>query len=135
MDDPLRRPLEDLPGATVNTFNFDAESMSVAVAAQGAVAANPETRPGRIVLKLDLPNEMQGKHRLRIAYQVNDADAASPAWRDATATTVDVELQEGAASFLQLRQDPGRMEFSGFTKKRMKNVETFRLEATSEAPE
>ena len=36
----------------------------------------------------------------------------------------------GAAtpSFVQVRQDPGRMEFSGFPRKRMKRVETFRLD-------
>jgi hypothetical protein len=130
-----RQDPEDLPGAIVNTFNFDAQSMKATTAAAGAQVDDAETRPGRIVLKIDLPAEMAGKHRLRLAYQVNDGAAAEPAWRDAAATSVDVELQDGAASVLQVRQDPGRMEFSGFTKKKMKNVETFRLEATSQAPE
>jgi len=125
---------EDLPGATVNTFSFGPDAVAVTPAA-GITASTPETRPGRIVLKLDVPAEMAGRHRFRVAYQVNDATAASPAWRDAVATMADLELGEAAPVFLQIRQDAGRMEFSGFTRRRMKNVETFRLEARPEPAE
>ena len=126
---------QDLPGAkAINTFSFEPDVVTM-VPGPGAALTSPETRPGRIVLKVDLPAEMAGRHRLRAAYQVNDGTAMEPAWRDVAATTVDVELQDGTAAFLQVRQDAGRMEFSGFTHRRMKNVETFRLEARPEAPE
>lgn len=126
---------QDLAGAkAINTFSFEPEAVTM-VPGPGAAVTSPETRPGRIVLKIDLPAEMAGRHRLRAAYQVNDATTTEPAWRDTAATTGDVELQDGAPAFLQVRQDAGRMEFSGFTRRRMKNVETFRMEAQAEAPE
>jgi len=125
---------EDLPRATVNTFSFGSDAVAV-TPSPGITASTPETRPGRIVLKLDVPAEMSGRHRVRIAYQVNDATAADPAWRDAVATMADVELAESAPMFLLVRQDPGRTEFSGFSRRRMKNLETFRLEARPEPVE
>lgn len=126
---------QDLPGAkAINTFSFEPDDVTLAGTA-GASAAGPETRPGRVVLKIDLPQELAGRHHLRVAYQVNDKTAEEPAWRDVAATTADVELGEGAPAFLQVRQDAGRMTFSGFGRHTMKNVETFRLEARAEAPE
>lgn len=126
---------QDLPGArAINTFSFEPDDVAMA-AASGASISSPETRPGRIVLKVDLPAELAGRHRLRIAYQVNDKTAEEPAWRDVVATTSDAELAESAPAFLQVRQDAGRMTFSGFTRRSMKNVESFRLEARPEAPE
>jgi hypothetical protein len=125
---------QDLAGAkAINTFSFEPDVVTI-VPGPGAAVTSPETRPGRIVLKVDLPVEMAGRHRPD-RYQVNDATAADPAWRDVATTTTEVELQEGAAAFLQVRQDAGRMEFSGFTRRSMKNVETFRLDARAEAPE
>jgi hypothetical protein len=129
-----RNDPEDLPGATVNTFSFGADSVSVK-AAGGVTAAAPEARPGRIVLKLELPAESAGRHRLRIAYQLDDGTAAQPAWRDAVATMTDAELSEAAPSFLEIHQDAGRMEYSGLMKHRMKNVETFRLDVRPEPAE
>jgi hypothetical protein len=140
-EDPLvayvdaRTDPQDLPGATVNTFSFGSDSVALQPAATGVTADQPEARPGRIVLRLELPLELAGRHRLRLAYQVNDASRADPAWRDVAATTAALELSEGAPAFLELRQDPGRMEFSGFLHKRMKNVDSFRLEARSEPEE
>lgn len=126
---------EDLPGAkAINTFSFEPDDVAMA-GASGASITGPETRPGRVVLKIDLPAEQAGHHRLRIAYQVNDKTAEEPAWRDVVATTADVELAESTPAFLQVRQDAGRMAFSGFTRHSMKNVETFRLEARTEAAE
>jgi hypothetical protein len=125
----------DLPGAkAINTFSFDPDTVAM-VPAPGVAVTPPETRPGRVVLKIDLGAERAGRHRLRIAYQVNDRTADEAAWRDVAATTAEVELSEGAPAFLQVRQDAGRMTFSGFTRRSMKNVETFRLEARAEAPE
>jgi hypothetical protein len=126
---------QDLPGAkAINTFSFEPSALSI-VAENGATVATPETRPGRVVLKIDLPAEQVGRHKARIAYQVNDRTSEEPAWRDVVATTVDAELSEGAPAFLQVRQDAGRMTFSGFTRKSMKNVETFRIEVKAESEE
>ena len=120
---------QEIPGAAVNAFGFGPEEVS-APAATGVEVVPPEARPGRIVLKLDLPAERAGKHRLRLAYQVGDAEAST--FRDVVEASADVVLSTEAPSFVEVRQDRGRMEFSGFGKKRMKNVDSFKLEAKSE---
>lgn len=116
----------DIPGAVVNAFSFEP---GIAIDAPEAVTAHaPESRPGRISLKLEVPAERAGERRLRVAYQTNDAGKEQPAWRDVSAASIHVALESDTTNFVRLRQDRGRMEFSGLTRKRMKNVETFRIE-------
>ncbi|MGH3114177.1 MAG: hypothetical protein ACRDOP_12010, partial [Gaiellaceae bacterium] len=107
----------------------------VATSVKGVQVLPPETRPGRIVLRIELPVERAGKRRLRLAYQVNDGSPAQPAWRDVAATTTELELKLDTPTFVQIQQDAGRMEFSGFGRRRMKHVETFQLQARPERPE
>ncbi len=116
----------DIPGAVVNAFSFEP---GIAIDAPEAVTAHaPESRPGRISLRLDAPVERAGERRLRVAYQTNDAGKEEPVWRDVSAASIHVTLEPDTTNFVRLRQDRGRMEFSGLTRKRMKNVETFRIE-------
>lgn len=117
----------EIPGAVVNAFSFLAGEVAVH-AAPGVEAAPPEARPGRVVLRMDLPLAARGDRRIRVAYQSNDGTAAEPRWRDLTSGTITADLGAEAPTFVQLRQDPGRMEFAGFPRKRMKGVETFRLD-------
>jgi hypothetical protein len=122
---------EEIRGALVNSFSFGPEDVKV-TAGEGAQVLAPEARPGRIVLKLELPTELAGEKRLRLAYQVNEGTASSPAWRDLVESSLEVEIKPDATSFVQVRQDRGRMEFSGLLRKKMKNVETFRVETRAE---
>jgi hypothetical protein len=117
----------DIPGSIVNAFSFEP---GIAIDAPSEVTAQaPEARPGRISLKLDLPAERAGDRRLRVAYQINDGTAAAPSWRDIASASIHATLEPDAPNFVRLRQDRGKMEFSGFLgKKKMKNVETFRIE-------
>lgn len=121
-DDP-----DEIPRAVMNSFSFVPGHVA-AQAAAGVEIAPPEVRPGRIVLGLDLPVTLAGRRRVRIAYQSNTGTAEAPEWRDLVEAALTLELSTAAASFVQLRQDPGRMEFSGFPRRRMKRVDTFRLE-------
>lgn len=120
----------EIPGAVVNAFSFDVGKVQVA-AAETVDAFPPDTRPGRISLRLDLPARFAGERRLRAAYQVNDGSADAPAWRDVAESAIHAELKLDATHVVRLHQDRGRMEFSGFGgfgRKKMKNVETFRIE-------
>jgi hypothetical protein len=122
---------QELPGATVNSFSFAPEDVSTAAGSRVQVLA-PETRPGRIALRIGLPAERAGKHRLRFAYQINGASEAEPAWRDVVETSVDVTLHTDRSTFVGLHQDRGQMAFSGFLHKKMKGTETFGIEARAE---
>jgi hypothetical protein len=121
----------EIPGALVNFFSFEPKDVVIAPA-PGVQAAPPETRPGRIALRIDLPAERAGHGRLRIAYQLNTASEAAPSWVDVVETLVDVDLSLDRTRLVDVEQERGRMEYSGFLglfKHRMKNVETFSLAA------
>ena len=120
----------EIPKAVVNSFSFTPESLKVA-AGPGVKALAPEIRPGRIQLGLDLPRELAGPRKLRLAYQANEGSAAVPEWRDLVLTEVTLVLQADAPNVFRVEQDRGGMEFS---KHRMKNVETFQLALKLDTP-
>ncbi len=119
----------DLPGATVNTFSFLEGDFEMEGAA-GAVLGAPEVRPGRASLRIDVPfpSDAPPSRKLRVAYQFNAGTADEPTWKDLATAETTIALTRGAPSFVLLRQDPGRMEFSGLGRRRMRNIETFRLD-------
>jgi hypothetical protein len=118
----------EIAGAVVNSFSFTPEAVT-AVAGPGARVLLPETRPGRIVLEIELSAESAGEHKLRLAYQSNDGTKGDPAWRDLATTSLVVTLAAQTPLFVKVEQDPGGMEFR---KKQMRNVETFRIAARPE---
>jgi hypothetical protein len=118
---------DEIPRVLVNAFSFAPGDVTVN-AAPGVEVSPPEVRPGRVVLKLDLPAARAGQRKVGIAYQANDGTAAEPVWRDLTEGSLTLALSAETPSFVQVRQDPGRMEFAGFPRRRMKRVETFRLD-------
>jgi hypothetical protein len=122
----------DIPGAMVNAFSFAPEDV-VFSAGEKALVLPPEQRPGRIALKIDVPAR-EGLRLLRLAYQGTDEPEGN-AWRDLVAGSIDVELQAEPPIFVRVSQERGNMEFSGFPRKRMKNVETFKLELVPEREE
>jgi hypothetical protein len=121
----------DIPGAMVNAFSFAPQDV-VFMAGKEALVLPPEQRPGRIALKIDVPAR-EGPRLLRVAYQGMEGATEDQAWRDLAAGSLGIEL--GTPTFVSVAQDRGRMEFSGFPRRRMKNVETFALALTPERPE
>jgi hypothetical protein len=123
----------DIPGALVNTFSFGAEDVAVA-AEERVLVLPPEPRPGRIALKMDVPPASLPR-RLRLAYQVSEGPPEDRVWRDLVTGAIEVELKDEAPTFVRVDQDRGRMEFGGFPRRRMKFVETFKLELRPERPD
>ena len=121
----------EIPGATVNAFSFAPEEVAIH-SAEGTFVAPPEVSPGRVVLRIDLPAPRAGKRRLRLAYQSNDGTSTAPSWRDLAEGEVAAELGLEAPNFVQVRQEAGEMEFSGLFRRRMRNVETFRVQPVVE---
>ncbi len=122
-----RQDPKEIPGAVVNAFSFAADDVHVS-ATPPVEAAVPEVAPGRIVLRLDVPPRGGGERRLRLAYQANTGSAEEPAWRDVVESSATLSLRTESPALVQVRQDRGRMEYSGFPRRRMKNVDTFRVE-------
>jgi hypothetical protein len=122
---------DEIPKAIVNAFSFAAADVAVKPAPNVEITP-PEVRPGRVVLRMSLPVARAGERRVRVAYQSNVGTVEDPAWRDLTEASLTVELSASAPTVVQLRQDPGQMEFSGFPRRRMKHVETFVLDPVVE---
>ena len=124
----------DIPGAMVNAFSFAAEDV-VFMAGKDALVLPPEQRPGRIALKIDVPLK-EGTRLLRIAYQSNENPTEEEkAWRDLASGSLGVELRAESPTRVRVNQERGRMEFSGFPRRRMKSVDTFALELNPEGAE
>jgi hypothetical protein len=121
---------EDLPKAVVNSFVFDPERLFVK-GADGARAEAPQLVEGQIRLPVVFPGELAGRHRLRLAYQVNDAASAAPQWRDVVLAQGEVELAAGKRSGVRVTQERGTMDY---VKRRMRNVETFGATLAAEPP-
>jgi hypothetical protein len=120
----------EIKGAVLNTFSFAPEDVS-GYAGRGVELAPPEVQPGRAVLKIGLAPQTS-RRRLRVAYQINDGDAQHPAWHDEAEASTDVDLRPDKPTLVDMRQNRGKMEFSGLLRRKMKNVETFRIDLQPE---
>jgi hypothetical protein len=128
--DPKPDP-QEIPRAVVNTFSFLMADV-VVQPGPGTVASLPEVRPGRIVLKIDVPPAATATRRLRVAYQVNEGTPDRPAWRDMVDSSQTVALSSSGPTFVQVRQERGQMEFTGFPRRKMRGVESFQVELSPE---
>jgi hypothetical protein len=117
----------DLPGAVVNTFAFTGDEAGLA--APHVLLSPPEIQPGRVVLRVDVPGVVGENRRLSVTYQVNEGSVENPAWRDVVMATSTLTLRGDGPTPIQLRQARGQMEF---TRKRMRDVESFRIEISAE---
>ena len=130
---------DELPGSIVNAFSFAA---GLTTAPAPGIHVHPaEVRPGRIVLKLDLPTPSATTKRLRLAYQLNTGTAEEPAWKDVVSAATEVALDPAQPALVEVRQERGKMEYAGFPRRRMRHVDTFTLDlaarreaATPDAP-
>ena len=75
-------------------------------AAEGVTVAPPELAAGQIRLPIELPAELAGRRRLRLAYQVNDAGSAAPQWRDVVLALGEVVLAPGRTAARPRRAGP-----------------------------
>ena len=117
----------DLPGAVVNTFAFTGDEAGLA--APHVLLSPPEVQPGRVVLRVDVPRVVGENRRLSVTYQVNEGSVENPAWRDVVMATSTLTLRGDGPTPIQLRQTRGQMEFA---RKHMREVESFRIEISTE---
>lgn len=120
----------EIPKAVVNSFSFTPDALKVS-AGPGVKTVAPELKPGRIQLGLELPADLAGPRKLRLAYQGNAGSLTAPEWRDLVLTEVTLALQADAPNVFRVEQDRGSMEFS---KHHMKNLETFQLALKLDTP-
>ena len=74
----------------------------------------PEARPGRVVLKIEMPVPAPGRGRLRLAYQTNEGSADRAGLAGLRGDVARVELVEDAPDLPAGQPGPRQMEFAGF---------------------
>ena len=99
------------------------------MAAPHVLLSPAEVQPGRVVLRLEVPRVIGENRRLGIAYQINEGSLESPAWRDVAMATAALTVRGEGPTPVQIRQARGQMEFA---RRHMREVESFRIEISSE---
>lgn len=115
-----------------NSFTFSPTDSKVIRTGSGFDCAVSEAEDGRVALRLQLPEaQSAGQYLVRMLYQINEGDRQFPRWIDAVSRAFTIEIMPGKESQVTLEQDASALDYSGFFRKSMKNVESFRLEVLS----
>lgn len=115
-----------------NSFTFSPSDSQVIRTGEGYRCEVIEAEDGRIVLKLELPEEQkEGQILVRMLYQVNEGSRNLPRWDDAVSRAFSVQIKPGHEAYVVVRQDSSGLDYSGLFRKTMKNVETFQLNVLS----
>jgi len=132
--DPITNP-SNIGGATVNSFSFRADETQ-SEGEEGVVTHDADVTPGRIALALDLPASAEGEHLLELTYRCSPK-YGEPIQEVATGAAI-VRLQPRQKTTIRVSQDAGDMSYSGFLGKfgrKMKNVDSFRIDLSLSDPE
>jgi hypothetical protein len=124
-------------GATrYNSFTFAPEDTQVISTSEGfsfrlQEIVNEEGREG-VLLLLGVPQSSGDEPvLLRMVYQVNEGSLEFPRWTNALSRSFPVPLEAGKETLLVLQQDASGLEFTGFFRKTMKNLESFQIRVLS----
>ncbi len=115
-----------------NSFTFSPTDSQVVRTAEDYSCEVREAEDGRVVLTLALPETQRGGQLLvRMLYQINEGSRSIPRWIDAVSRSFSVQIESGKDSYVVLEQDASGLDYTGFFRKSMKNIETFRLNVLS----
>jgi hypothetical protein len=115
-----------------NSFTFSPTDSQVVRTAEGYLCEVKEAGDGRVVLTLTLPEkQIGGQLLIRMLYQINEGSRSIPRWIDAVSRSFSVQIEPSKDSYVVLEQDASGLDYTGFFRKSMKNIETFRLNVLS----
>ncbi len=115
-----------------NSFTFSPTDSKVIRTGAGFDCVVTEAEDGRVTLRLQLPEgESGGKYLIRMRYQVNEGDRQFPRWTDAVTRGFNIQVEPRMETHVILQQDASGLDYTGFFRKSMQNVESFRLEVLS----
>jgi hypothetical protein len=124
---------DTVDGTTLyNSFTFSPTDSRLLESLEGYECKVEKARDGAVVLRLGLPGTAsRGVQTVRLLYEVNEGDKSSPRWIDAVARSLPIEVAPGREAVAVLEQNADALEYSGFFKKKMKNVELFEMRVLS----
>ncbi len=68
-----------------------------------------------------------GRLLTRMLYEINRGDRTTPRWIDVVSRSFPAQIEPGKESYIVVEQDADALDYSGFFKKTMKNLELFQL--------
>ena len=124
---------DTVDGATLyNSFTFSPTDALLVETLDGYQCSVLEAEEGDVSLRLDLPDSMSSdRHIVRMVYEVNDGDRSFERWEQVVSRAFSVEVGAGREAVVMVQQDASALEYSGFFKKSMRNLELFQLTVLS----
>ena len=115
-----------------NSFTFSPTDSQIARTSEGFDCRVQEAEDGQVVLRLDLPEtHRSGQHLVRMIYQINEGSRSLPRWVDVTSRSFSVQVEASKESYVVVEQNAAGLEYSGFFRRAMKNVESFEVRVLS----
>jgi len=124
---------DTVDGVTLyNSFTFSPTDSRLLESVEGYDCKVEKAQDGAVVLRVTLPpTASSGVQSIRMLYEVNEGDKSLPRWLDAVARAFSIEVAPGKEAVAVLEQNADALEYTGFFKKKMKNVELFQMSLLS----
>jgi hypothetical protein len=124
---------DTVDGVTLyNSFTFSPTDSRLVDSLEGYDCSVEKAEDGAVALRLSLPpNASSGLQSVRMLYEINEGDTTSPRWVDAVARSFSIQVAPGKEAVAVLEQNADALEYTGFFKKKMKNVELFQMSLLS----
>ncbi len=124
---------DTVDGVTLyNSFTFTPTDSRLLESVEGYDCEVEKAQDGAVVLRVTLPpTASSGMQSIRMLYDVNEGDKSLPRWLDAVARAFSIEVAPGREAVAVLEQNADALEYTGFFKKKMKNVELFQMSLLS----
>jgi hypothetical protein len=118
--------------ALYNSFTFSPTDSRLVEALQGYECRVEKAQDGTVVVRLILPpGTPRQVASIGMLYEVNEGTGTVPNWTPAVERSFSIEVSPGRVAHAVLEQRADALEFSGFFKKKMKNVEKFEMSLIS----
>ncbi|MGH9336292.1 MAG: hypothetical protein ACRD21_21355, partial [Vicinamibacteria bacterium] len=120
---------DTVDGVTLyNSFTFSPTDSQLVESLEGYDCRVEKAGDGAVVLRVGLsPGSSSGLQTVRMLYEVNEGTARISRWIDAVSRSFSVQVAPGKEAVVLLEQNADALEYTGFFKKTMKNVELFQL--------
>ena len=124
---------DTVDGATLyNSFTFSPTDSRLVETLEGFECSVQKDEDGEVALIVQLPAEVSsGRQLVRMHYDINDGDRSLPRWLDVISRSFSVEVEAGRETAVIIEQNSAALDYSGFFKKTMKNLEQFQLNVLS----
>ncbi len=124
---------DTVDGVTLyNSFTFSPTDSRLVETLEGYQCSVQKAEDGEVGMAVQLPADVSsGRQLVRMLYEINEGDRSLPRWTDIVSRSFSVEVAAGSETVVILEQNSAALDYSGFFKKTMKNLDQFQLNVLS----